>query len=200
MFEFQTRACTRSRTRVAWVTMKKKTLGVIALSVVGLFGLGGTLTACESDSTVASRNISTEAEQFRIQREIVLYNGITDKYIAVVVGRCSVDSAGDGLPGGTLAVTCKIGSNKFIKNYLGKSDNVTWFSLQQKAVSVDVYHTEVVFKPANILPYVNIETGNNGATGNDGDTGSEFTQTVTPPTDTTTDTVPSPVVPGKTGK
>jgi hypothetical protein len=174
--------------------MKKKTLGVIALTIIGLFGLGATLTACQSDSDVASQNISTEAEQFRIQREIVFYNAITDKYIAVVVGRCSVDSA-SGVPGGTLAVTCKVGPNKYIKDYLGKSDNVTWFSLQQKAVAVDVYHTEVVFKPANVLPYINVETGNNGATGNTDD-GSQFTQTVTPPTETT----PAPVVPGKTGK
>lgn len=70
-----------------------------------------------------------------------------------------------------------------------------WFSLQQAAVPVDVYHTEVVFKPAAILPYVNIEQGKNGATGNDGDTGSEFTQTVPSPSESSTPVT----VPGKTG-
>jgi maltose-binding protein MalE len=167
--------------------MKLKQFVVLAAVAVAL---GAGLTACTSDAQNASQNISTEADQFRIQREIVLYNGITDKYIAVVVGKCSVDNSGIS---NTLAVTCKVGANKYIKDYWRNADNVTWFELQQTPVAVDVYHTEVVFKPANILPYVNVETGKNGATGNNGDSGSEFTQTVPEPTST------PGTVPGKTG-
>jgi hypothetical protein len=68
-------------------------------------------------------------------------------------------TAQDGLPGNTLAVTCKIGPDKYIKDYLGLSDNVTWFMLQEKPVDVSVYHYEVIFKPENVIPDLRVETG-----------------------------------------
>ena len=120
---------------------------------------GALLTGCQSDSQTVSQNISTEAEQFRISRDIVFYNGITDKYIAEVKGRCSVDDAGDGLPSRTLAVTCKIGPNKYIKDNLGLSDNVTWFNLQESPVDASVYHYEIILKPEAVIPDLHVETG-----------------------------------------
>ncbi|MEA9983668.1 hypothetical protein [Subtercola sp. RTI3] len=129
---------------------------IVALTLAAGFVVVG-LTACDSDSKVVSKNLSTEAEQFRIDRKIVFYNSITDKYIATVEGRCSVDPA-DGLVN-TLAVTCKIGDDQYIKDYLGQSDNVAWFSLQEKAVDVSVYHYEVIFKPETVVPDLRVETG-----------------------------------------
>lgn len=136
--------------------MFKKRIAVIGASLAVLTG-AVMLTGCTSDADTASQNISTEAEQFRIERKIVFYNSITDKYIAVVTGRCSVDNQSD--IDNTLAVTCKIGPNKFIKDFLGKSDNVAWFSLQQKPVDVSVYHYEVIFKPEQVIPDLRVETG-----------------------------------------
>lgn len=136
---------------------------------VGAFALAaGALTACTSQSDTASQNISTDAENFKIERDIVLYNSITDKYIAEIVGRCSVDSGGDGLPAQTLAVTCKIGADKFSKAYFGKSDNVVWFELQQKPVQEDVYHYKVVFKPEEIIPNLQINTSGSPISGDAG--------------------------------
>lgn len=129
----------------------------IAAAVVGLGLVAGALAGCTSDAHVASDNLSKEAEQFRVERQIVFYNGITDKYVAEVTGRCSVDDSADLK--NTLAVTCKIGPDKYIKNYLGKSDNVTWFALQTKAVDVSVYHYEVIFKPENVVPDLRVEGG-----------------------------------------
>lgn len=136
--------------------MKLRTKIIVGTSLVTLAGVA-MLTGCSSDSDVASQNLSTEAEQFKVERQIVFYNGITDKYVAEVTGRCSVDDSADLAD--TLAVTCKIGPNKYIKNYLGKSDNVTWFALQTKAVDVSVYHYEVVFKPENVVPDLVVDTG-----------------------------------------
>lgn len=118
------------------------------------------LTGCSSDSDVASQNLSTAAEQFQITRQIVFYNSITDKYMVTVDGRCSVDDSTDLK--NTLAVTCKIGSNKYIKDFLGKSDNVAWFSLQAKPVAVDDYHYDVIFKPETIIPNIQVSTSGNG--------------------------------------
>lgn len=138
--------------------MKNNKFVKFAAAGLVAIGLAGGLSACYSDSDTVSENLSTEAEQFRIERKIVFYNAITDKYIAEVTGRCSVDPA-SGLPGGTLAVTCKIGPNAYSKDYLGKSDNVTWFMLQQETVDVSVYHKEIILKPESIVPDFRLETG-----------------------------------------
>lgn len=106
-----------------------------------------------TDADVASSNLAKAAEMFELERRIVFYNGITDTYILSVEGKCSIDANGK-----QLAVTCKTGLNEFKKHHLGLSDNVTYFSEQLDAASVDVYHYRVVFKPEAILPDINLET------------------------------------------
>ena len=105
-----------------------------------------------TDATVASSNLSRAAEMFELERRIVFYNGITGDYILKIEGKCSVD-----VGGATLAVTCKIGHDRYYKHYLGLSDNVTFFSEQLESANVDVYQYRVVFKPATIIPNIDLE-------------------------------------------
>jgi hypothetical protein len=134
--------------------MKRRTTKLLVAALVGA-ALAGGLTACASDSDVASQNISTDAEYFKIERQIVFYNSITDKYIATVEGKCSVDAADIS---NTLAVTCKVGKNKYIKDYFRNADNVTWFELQAKAVAESVYRYKVVFKPESVIPDLHLSS------------------------------------------
>lgn len=114
------------------------------------------LAACSSDSDVASDNISKDAENFKILRRIVFLNGITDKYILVIEGFCSVDKTDVG----QLAVTCKTAikgqdgakEDEYKKHYLGSGDNVTWFAEQITAVNVSTKHYKVIFKPESVVP------------------------------------------------
>lgn len=124
--------------------MKKMTF--IALILVMIFSMI-LITGC-SDAAVASQNLSTAADQFKIERRIIFYNGITGEYILVIEGFCSlaVDTDGD------LNVTCKTGENSYKKHFLGLSDNVTYFAEQIDSVSVDTYHYQVIFKPSVIIP------------------------------------------------
>ena len=117
-------------------------------------GLLAGLTACERDADIASRNLSIAADQFQIQRRIVFYNGITGDYILTVEGLCSL---GNYDKSGELTVTCKTGPDAYKKHFLGLSDNVTFFAEQVDAASVDVYHYKVVFKPASIIPDVDVK-------------------------------------------
>jgi hypothetical protein len=123
----------------------------IAVAIVGVLFALIAFTGCASDAHRVSDNLSTESEQFRVYRDIVFVNGITDKYLAEVKGYCSVDTQ-DGLPGNTLAVTCQTGPGQYKKDYLGISDNVTWFMLQSDPATVSPYHYEIVLKPQNIIP------------------------------------------------
>lgn len=121
----------------------KRALAALITGVV----LVGVVTGCTSDADVVSKNLSKDADNFKIPRQIVFYNGITNEYIAEVQGYCSVESNGKRLD-----VVCKVGEDKYIKNFLGLSDNVTWFALQSEAASVSKDRYKVVFKPSTVIP------------------------------------------------
>lgn len=108
------------------------------------------LASCERDADVASRNLSTDAANFKIARRIVFYNGITDKYILEIQGLCAVEENGK-----RLSVTCKV-DNKFKKHMLGTSDNVTWFAEQLDAANVSTQLYRVIFKPSTIIPDIEL--------------------------------------------
>lgn len=126
-----------------------KAIALLCVTMVMLLSI----TGCETDAQVASRNLSAEAGMFKINRRIVFLNGITDSYILVIEGRCQVEH------GEKLAVTCKTGETAYKKHYLGLSDNVTYFSEQLESAEVSAYHYKVVFKPQLILPDIDVNTG-----------------------------------------
>jgi len=123
--------------------MKYRTVGFLAAAAVALAGI----TACSSDADTASKNLSKDAENFKVLRRVVFYNGITDSYILEVTGYCSVE------PGSTLTITCKTDGG-YKKHYLQNSDNVTWFAEQLDARDVSTSHYKVIFKPSTIIPSV----------------------------------------------
>lgn len=107
-----------------------------------------------SDADVASANLSKDADNFKIERRIVFYNGITGDYMLSIEGRCSL---GNYDPSKQLSVTCKTGEDEYKKHFLGLSDNVTYFVEQTQAKAENVYNYKVVFKPSIIVPDVEIK-------------------------------------------
>jgi hypothetical protein len=99
--------------------------------------------------------LSKAAEQFEIVRRVVFFNGITDKYLLSIEGRCSVETTESAL-GGSLEVTCKLGENQFKKHFLGLSDNVSYFVEQMDSVDVSTNHYRVIFKPEIIIPNIDL--------------------------------------------
>jgi hypothetical protein len=123
----------------------------LALAAVLAFG-AVTLSGCfDSDANVASENLSKEADQFKVARRITFVNGITDKYLMVIEGKCSIqpDTASKKLD-----VTCKVGENpeRYKKHFLGLSDNVTYFVEQVDGANVSSDHYKVIWKPETLLP------------------------------------------------
>lgn len=110
------------------------------------------LTGCnQSDSSVASHNLSKAADMFEINRRVIFYNGITGEYMLTIEGRCSIKDQGN-----QLEVTCKNSRNGYRKHFLGLSDNVTYFAEQLFDQDVSVYHYRVVFKPQAIIPEIDL--------------------------------------------
>lgn len=128
----------------------KRRIIIIASLLLGTIILAG----CQSDAHIAAHNISVAAEQFEIQRRVVFFNGITDKYLLEIDGLCSVETSDSAL-GGSLEVTCKVGPNSYKKHFLGLSDNVSYFVEQLESAKVSAYHYRVIFKPLSIVPDVN---------------------------------------------
>lgn len=126
--------------------MKMKLL--IGCAVLGL------LAACERPADVASRNLSYDADNFRITRRVVFYNGITDTYMLEITGRCSLGNADDA---GELTITCQTGPAEYKKHFLGLSDNVTYFVEQLEARDVSTFHYQVAFRPQSILPDIDFQ-------------------------------------------
>lgn len=120
--------------------------------VLALIIAAGVVAGC-SDAKVASSNLSKAADNFELTRRIVFYNGITGEYMLSIEGLCSIGSASETK---AVAVTCKTGASEYKKHFLGLSDNVTYFAEQVTGAQASPYHYRVVFKPAAIVPDIEI--------------------------------------------
>lgn len=123
------------------------------LTVALLIGLAFGLTAC-TNADIASRNLSREADMFRINRRVVFYNGITNEYILVIEGYCSL---GNYDKVGEVSITCEVGKGTYKKHFLGLSDNVTYFSEQIDGTGVSEDAYKVIFKPRAIIPDMEVD-------------------------------------------
>lgn len=117
-----------------------------SIFVIGAVAFG--LTACTGDdATIVGENMTKAADNFEIERRIVMFNGITDEYLLEVVGACSIKDEGN-----QLEVLCKTGDKEYKKHFLGLSDNVSYFVEQGEPVKASAMHYRVTFKPQSILP------------------------------------------------
>jgi len=130
----------------------KKFLAILAVTCPLVVFAG-----CESDADKVNENLGKAAEQFEIQRHIIGINGITDKVLFDIVGRCSLEENA-ALPR-NLEVICKDGPHEYSKHFVGLSDNVSWISTQIEGVDASVYHTRIILKPENIVPNFDLVTG-----------------------------------------
>lgn len=126
----------------------KKTLTMLLMVAMSII-----LVGCTEADTV-NHNISQSADSFEVQRRIVFFNGITDKYLLTIEGLCSLDIASDK----TLKVTCKVGENEYKRHYLGLSDNVTYFVEQIEAKKEDPFRYKVLFRPETIISDIDFQT------------------------------------------
>lgn len=121
------------------------------LAATAAFGML-TLAACQDDATVANQNLSKEADNFKIMRNIVFYNTWTDTEVVQVTGLCSIEDKSD-----KLWATCKE-PDGFKRHSMGRSANLTYFSVQLESADVSTFHTKIIWKPQSFIPDIDIRT------------------------------------------
>lgn len=124
------------------------------LFLIPVFALPLMAGSCEPAADIASRNLSTAADNFEIARRITFYNGITDNVVLVMEGFCSLGNSDTAL---RMSVTCKTGPNTYVRNFLGLSDNVFFVSEQLEGVSVSTFHYRTVFRPQSLIPDIDFQ-------------------------------------------
>ena len=134
--------------------MKKKITTLAAAALAGAF----LLTACD-DADVVNKNISKDADNFKVARQVVFMNGITDEYILSVEGFCQIERQGSDSTAPQVTVTCKTGDDEYKRHHLGLSDNVTYFVEQVEASNVSADHYRVTYKPTAIIPNLENTSG-----------------------------------------
>ena len=125
----------------------------IALMGVGL-ALAGSLVGCQKKSDVVSDNISKDADSYKVFRHIVVYNGITDKYILEVEGYCSL---GNDDPNYLVTYTCKGEDGRYIKDIIEKSDNTFVFVHQLHPTKASDTHTKIILRPETLIPDFDVQ-------------------------------------------
>lgn len=105
------------------------------------------LTGCESAAKTASRNVSTEADDFGVQRKITGLNTRTGEFAFYAEGRCSVEREN-----GDLVAICKHSESDYRKHILMEATDIFVSVTQMAPIDVSEYHTRVILKPQGIIP------------------------------------------------
>ncbi len=127
---------------------KRNILASIAACLLLFVGL----QACSAESDTVSHNISKDSDNYKIFRQVVVYNGFTDKYILEVQGYCSL---GNNDSGDSVSYTCKT-EDGYIKDIIKKSDNTFVFVHQLEAANVSSDYFKVNFRPTTVVPDVDV--------------------------------------------
>ena len=127
--------------------MKKLIGALVALLMIV------TLSGCARDSDVASRNISNDADNFKVLRKITFINTESGEVLYTIEGNMSIKAdTGDN----QLEITAKTGKDKFQKHILGLSPNTVYIVQQQEWQTTNQYNFKITWKPSTVVPDVEI--------------------------------------------
>lgn len=137
---------------------KRRLTKIIAILFVFIAGLG--LAACQSAADRSAEEVSIKAENYEVQREIIGTNTRSGEVLFHYVGRCSLESGvGESALKGYLQIMCKHGPDDFRKHYERESVDLHISSAQLDPIDVSEYHTTYKFKPAQLVPNIELDLG-----------------------------------------
>ena len=131
--------------------LKKKILGLLVAGILA----ASTLTGCDTEAERVSYNLSQQADNFNVVRQLTVINCIEGDVLFQMTGRMSIkaDTADN-----QLEIIVEDGDT-YVKHFVGLSDNVTYVveDLNLGANAVSKYKYTLNFNPNMWIP-VNVET------------------------------------------
>lgn len=124
----------------------KKLITVILLVIA--LGATLTITGCDEASRV-SENLSTEADNFNVVRQITVIDCITGDILFQMTGKISLEA---DTTDNQLEITVEDENGDYQKHFIGLSDNVTYVVEQLTGVEVDKYQYTINYNPKMWLP------------------------------------------------
>lgn len=123
--------------------MKKK-LAIIIITIGILFSF----TGC-SESSRVSYNLSQEADNFNVVRQLTVINCIQGDVLFQMTGKLSIKVDTDEKQ---LEVTVENSDGSYQKHFIGLSDNVTYVVEQKNFKNVDKYQYSLNYNPKMWIP------------------------------------------------
>lgn len=126
--------------------MKRKVVVVLTL----IMGATLLITGCTKADRV-SHNLSEEADNFNICRQIVVVNNDTGQILYEFEGFSSINV--DEVES-QLEITSEIGEGQYCKDFIGLNDETTYVVTQIDSAKVDKYHYQWYLLPeGNIIQF-----------------------------------------------
>jgi len=131
----------------------KRRIGITAIMLfmvaTCVLALTVTLTGCQRQAEIVSRNVSKEADNFNVTRRLTVVNTRSDKCILQMTGKISIEDVQDGI-----AVLVELDREKEIyqKHYVYLNDWTMYTVEDVSGVGVSRYAYEAEFMPQQIIP------------------------------------------------
>lgn len=125
--------------------MKKKLLSLLLTGVL----VAAILTGCDTEASRASYNLSQEADNFNVIRQLTVINCIQGDVLFQMSGRMSITA---DTSDNQLEILVEDENGNYQKHFVGLSDNVTYTVEQLRGVDVDQYKYTLNFNPKMWLP------------------------------------------------
>ena len=124
--------------------MKKK----LIITIVTIF-MTFTFNGCGSEADRVSQNLSQEADNFNVIRQLTVMNCIQGDILFQMTGKMSIkaDSSDN-----QLEVTVENSDGSYQKHFVGLSDNVTYVVEQKNYKNVDKYQYTLNYNPKMWIP------------------------------------------------
>lgn len=131
----------------------KKTRKVILIALATMI-MGIALVGCETQSQRVSYNLSQEADNFNVVRQLTVINCIGGDVLFQMTGKMSItaDTADN-----QLEVIVEDENGNYQKHFVGLSDNVTYTVEQKNFKNVENYKYTLNFNPKMWVP-ITVET------------------------------------------
>lgn len=133
--------------------MKKRILGV--LLVVLTFGI--LMVGCETEADRVSYNLSQEADNFNVVRQLTVINCLQGDVLFQMTGKMSIKP---DMGENQLEIIVENEDGTHTKHFVGLSDNVTYVVEQISGEYVNKYKYTLVYNPKMWVPIPDIKIEN----------------------------------------